>query len=74
MAATQSGSNGFLAADFARHFEQANEQAKSVLAVRKSFSMLLHKSMSTGSSAPNQKLNLPPQWQINSRRRGPCQT
>ena len=35
MPATQFGSNGFLAADFARHFEEANEQAKSVLAVQK---------------------------------------
>lgn len=35
MPATQSGSNGFLAADFARHFEQANEQAKSVFAAQK---------------------------------------
>jgi len=73
MRATQSGSNSSASANFSLQFDQAHtSKPNRYLPPKKNYSMLLNRSTSTGSRAPNQRPSLPLPWPINSRLAALC--
>ena len=72
MPATQSGFNGSLSAPFIEQFDQAQEQAKSVLAAQKEFLDALEQINEHWFARAKSEADLPTPWPISSLPHGPC--